>query len=69
MEYFERALDGEYPSEPTIVNQGEAIFTPPLIAHQTFFPVNTTLISLSKLPRDHDSHESDVNRLEEEWVR
>lgn len=69
MLYFERTLDGEYPGEAIIVEQGEAIYTPPLMVHQTFFEVNTTLISLSKLPRDHESHEKDIQRAEEEWIR
>ena len=65
--YFERELDGEYNKEPIWVEQGEGIYTPPLTVHQTFFPVRTTLISMSKLARDHDSHEADVNRVEEDW--
>jgi oxalate decarboxylase/phosphoglucose isomerase-like protein (cupin superfamily) len=67
MAYWERELDGKYSDEPVWVQQGEAIYTPPLMIHQSFFPVNTTLISMSKLARDHDSHEADVNRVEEEW--
>lgn len=66
MVYWERELDGEY-SEPKTVEQGEAIFTGPLLVHQTYFPVNTVLLSMSKLPRDHESHEKDVVRVEEEW--
>jgi quercetin dioxygenase-like cupin family protein len=67
MYYFERELDGEYNSQPIVVREGESIYTGPLLAHQTYFPVATVLLSMSRLPRDHDSHESDVNRLEEEW--
>lgn len=69
MEYFERELDGEYPKEPIIVHQGEAIYTAPMVVHQTFFSVNTVLLSMSRLPRDHESHEKDINRSEEEWLR
>lgn len=67
MVYWERELDGSY-GEPKRVQQGEAVFTGPLVVHQTFFPVNTTLISMSKKPRDHQSHEADVVRVEEEWM-
>ncbi len=67
MWYKERELDGEYPSDWTRVGQGESVYTPPLVVHQSFFPVATTLISMSKNRRDHASHEADVNRVDEEW--
>ncbi len=67
MWYKERELDGEYPSDWTIVGPGESVYTPPLVVHQSFFPVATTLISMSKNRRDHASHEADVNRVDEEW--
>lgn len=67
MVYWERELDGEY-GDAKLVGQGEAIYTGPLLVHQTFFPMNTTLISMSKKPRDHQSHESDVVRIDEPWV-
>jgi oxalate decarboxylase/phosphoglucose isomerase-like protein (cupin superfamily) len=68
MWYKERDLDGEYPAEWTKVLQGESVYTPPLVVHQTWFPVNTTLISASKNRRDHASHEADVQRVEEPWL-
>jgi mannose-6-phosphate isomerase-like protein (cupin superfamily) len=66
MLYWERELDGEY-GEPIEVNVGEAIRTGPLVVHQTYFPVNTTLLSMAKNPRDSKSHEADVVRVEEPW--
>lgn len=66
MLYWERKLDGEY-GDPIEIGVGEAIRTGPLVVHQTFFPVNTVLISMSKKARDHDSHEGDVVRVEEPW--
>ena len=68
MHYFERELDGSYPDWPVVVEQGQSIFTPPLVVHQVYFPVNTVLISASKNSRDHESHESDVVRVEEPWI-
>lgn len=67
MWYQERELDGEYPAEWTKVVPGESVFTPPLVVHQTYFPVATTLVSMSKQRRDHESHEADVQRVEEPW--
>ena len=66
MVYWERELDGEY-GAPKLVEAGESIETGPLVAHQTFFPVNTVVVSASKNPRDSASHESDVVRVEEPW--
>ncbi len=66
MVYWERELDGEY-GEPIVVEQGESVHTGPLMVHQTYFPVNTVLISAAKNSRDHESHENDLVRVEEEW--
>lgn len=66
MLYWERELDGEY-GEPIDIGPGEAIRTGPLVVHQTYFPVATVLLSMSKNPRDSKSHEADVVRVEEPW--
>lgn len=63
----ERELDGAYPKEWTKVYPGESVYTGPLVVHQTYFPKATDLISMSRLPRDHASHESDLNRVDEPW--
>jgi mannose-6-phosphate isomerase-like protein (cupin superfamily) len=67
MWYWERDLDGEYPLEPVVVKRGESVFTGPMVAHQTYFPKFTRLISCSAKPRDTQSHEADVVRVEEPW--
>jgi len=64
MHYWERDLDGEYGPEPVILKAGEQYYTGPLLVHKTFFPVDTVLISMSKNPRDHVSHETDVVRVD-----
>lgn len=43
---------------------GEMFFTPPGVDHAMGFPVESTFITFSKNLRDHDSHESDVERVE-----
>lgn len=63
--YFERELDGEYPDEPKKLHPGDSIFTPALVVHKTYFPKDTTLISMSKNVRDHESHEADLVRVDE----
>lgn len=66
MYYWERALDGEY-GEPVYYGAGQSVETGPNVVHQTYFPLETVLISCSRNPRDHVSHESDVVRVEEPW--
>ena len=46
------------------VRAGQMLYTPPLEAHAQLFLEDTVLISISKLPRTHESHEDDVVRLE-----
>lgn len=53
----------ERDKEVTVFRAGQMVFTPPGAAHRTTFPVDTVLVSLSRLPRDHESHEKDVVRL------
>lgn len=67
MLYVERELNGEYPAEWQRIAAGNAVHTGPLLVHQTYFPVDTLLVSASKKPRDHVSHECDLVRIEEEW--
>ena len=67
MWYKERELDGRYPAEWTKVMPGESVYTPALVVHQSYFPRATDVISMSKRDRDHASHESDVNRVDEAW--
>ena len=64
MEYYECDIDKKYPEQPLIISSGQMVFTPPMKIHKTVFLEDTVLISLSKRPRDHDSHEEDVVRVE-----
>ena len=57
-----RESDERYRGEPGVFKAGECVFTGPRLWHRTYFPVDTTLLSLSFLPRDAASHESDVVR-------
>ena len=65
MEYYERNIneDGSH-IKPIIIKAGEMVFTAPGKVHKTVFIEDTVLISLSKRPRDHESHEEDVVRIE-----
>jgi quercetin dioxygenase-like cupin family protein len=63
MIYWECAIGSEYPADPLVLEAGDSVFTHPLRAHKTYFPVDSVLISCSKNPRDHESHEADVVRV------
>ncbi len=62
IDYFFKDVDGE---EVTYlrVSKGDNIFTPPMEIHATYFPVDTTLIVSSKLPRDQETYEADTVRV------
>lgn len=45
------------------VRAGQMIFTPPMRNHRLHFAEDTVMISISKLNRQHASHELDVVRL------
>jgi oxalate decarboxylase/phosphoglucose isomerase-like protein (cupin superfamily) len=62
IDYFFKDVDGD---EVTYlrVEKGDNIFTPPMEIHATYFPVDTTLIVSSKLPRDQATYEADTVRV------
>lgn len=51
------------PCERIRVAAGELIFTPPMVAHATYFPVETSVVTLNKYARDHQHHEADLVRV------
>lgn len=64
MHYYEREVGyAAYPPEPIVVGPGQCIFTPSMVEHKTVFPVDTVIVSMSLLPRDAASHESDLVRV------
>ncbi len=50
--------------EPQVIRPGEMVFTGPRMEHATVFPIDSTMISISPRPRDHESHEADLVRTE-----
>jgi quercetin dioxygenase-like cupin family protein len=62
--YFQRAQgDGDIP-EPKEYGPGDLFFTPPQLEHAMLFTENSVILTWSKRRRDHDSHESDVVRVD-----
>ena len=46
------------------VKQGEMVFTPPMVDHGMTFPKDTVFLTLSRNPRDQESYEQDVVRVD-----
>jgi dTDP-4-dehydrorhamnose 3,5-epimerase-like enzyme len=64
IEYLHRPTGSDSEPETILVNQGEMVFTPPMIDHGMKFPVDTLFLTLSRNPRDQASYEADVVRVD-----
>jgi dTDP-4-dehydrorhamnose 3,5-epimerase-like enzyme len=62
--YFERPVGSPSVNLPVVYKAGEMFFTPPMVEHAMFFPEDAVILTLAKNPRDHESHESDVTRVQ-----
>lgn len=65
MKYIERRY-GSGTIVKFTVHPGEMVWTGPLVEHWTEFPVETRLLSISKLSRAHIEHENDLVRVP--WI-
>ncbi len=63
IEYFYRELNSEKTPDLIIVEKGKMIFTPPLVEHCMKFSQDTLFLTLSRNPRDQETYESDVIRV------
>ena len=64
IEYFHRKLNSSKQTELIIVEQGNMVFTPPLVEHCMKFPEDTLFLTLSRNPRDQETYEADVVRVD-----
>jgi oxalate decarboxylase/phosphoglucose isomerase-like protein (cupin superfamily) len=67
MNYYWRAVGDDGKPHHVEVEAGQMVFTPPRVEHWTHFPRESTLISVSKLRREHGTHEADLVRIA--WFR
>ena len=63
-DYYFRATGSDEPPKKIVLNKGDLIFTPPMEDHTTVFSEDTELLVMSRNPRDQESYESDVVRVE-----
>ena len=63
IEYFYRKTGLIKEPKKVIVNKGQMIFTPPMVDHAMKFPEDTIFLTLSRNPRDQETYEKDVIRI------
>ena len=63
IQYFHKNVNSNKNPEMIIVKKGNMIFTPPLVEHCMKFPEDTIFLTLSRNPRDQETYEADVVRV------
>lgn len=64
IEYIHRPTGTFMDPKTIMVNEGEMVFTPPMVDHGMKFPVDTVFLTLSRNPRDQATYEADVVRVD-----
>ena len=62
MEYHHRPVGSSEQPTKVIVEAGQMVFSPPMVEHAMYFPVDTVFLTLSRNARDQESYEDDVVR-------
>ena len=63
IQYFYKNVNSNKMPEMIIVKKGNMVFTPPLVEHCMKFPEDTIFLTLSRNPRDQETYEADVVRV------
>ena len=64
IEYHHRLTGSTDAPDTMTVKQGEMVFTPPMVDHGMTFLEDTVFLTLSRNPRDQESYEQDVVRVD-----
>ena len=64
IEYLHRPTGSDAEPDVIVVDEGEMVFTPPMIDHGMRFPVDTVFLTLGRNPRDQATYEADVVRVD-----
>jgi quercetin dioxygenase-like cupin family protein len=64
IEYYYRPTGSGETPQRIVVRPGQMFFTPPMVDHAMVFAEDTTFLTLGRNPRDQESYESDVVRIE-----
>lgn len=63
IEYHWRETGSDEPPRKIIIREGQCFFTPPMVDHAMVFPEDTTFLTLGRNPRDQESYEADIERI------
>ena len=63
IQYFYKNVNSNKMPEMITVKEGNMVFTPPLVEHCMKFPEDTIFLTLSRNPRDQETYEADVVRV------
>ena len=63
IKYYWRDHGDTSSPESIIVRSGQTFFTPPMVEHALYFPINTEFIALAKLTRKSKNYEKDTVRI------
>ena len=63
IEYYSRKVGSKRKPKKEIFIKGDLFFTPPMVEHAFYFPVNTSFITLGKGSRKKINYEKDTVRI------
>jgi len=64
IDYYWRAAGSTEPPSHVRVDAGQMFFTPAMTDHAMLFPEDTTFVNLARNPRQQDSYEDDIVRVQ-----
>ena len=64
IEYYHRPTGSDAEPECVVARAGDMVFTAPLVDHGMVFPEDTVFLTLSRNPRDQETYEEDVVRID-----
>jgi len=64
IDYYYRAVNSNEKPKMVTVTAGKIFFTPPMLEHAMVFTEDTDFLCLGKNPRDQESYEKDITRVE-----
>ena len=64
IEYHWRDTGSDEAPKKITIGEGQCFFTPPLVDHAMVFTEDTTFLTLGRNPRDQETYEADVERID-----
>ena len=64
MKYYHRPVGSTEPPISYLLNAGELVYTPSNVEHAAEFPQDCMFLNITTGPRDQDTYENDITRIE-----